>query len=132
MTPWTRALLLGAVGAAVASGGLTTWLAAEPESKLIVAAEEIPEGTSITLGMLEAREVPTRFFSKRKLGATEVAGVMGQATPHLIRAGDFIDPTHFASRPEVCELEARALAPRFSVEAAELEDFVSRLVVPVR
>lgn len=127
MTPWGRGLLIGGLSAGVVTGGLTAWLSSEPESKLVVAAVEIPEGSTITIGMLEVREVPTRFFSKRKLGVTSVAGVMGQEAPHLVRAGDFIDPTHFGDRPDVCVLDTRGLAPRFGVEGAALEDFVKRL-----
>jgi hypothetical protein len=130
MSNWLRALLVGGLGSALVTAALTIWLGSEAESKLVVAAMEIPEGATITLGMLEMRLVPTRFFSQRKLGVASVAGVMGREAPHLIRAGDFIDPMHFGDRPDVCELEARALARKYGVEGAALEGFVKRLSAP--
>ncbi|MBL8918530.1 MAG: hypothetical protein JNJ54_06685 [Myxococcaceae bacterium] len=122
-----RSLVTRALGPAVVTGALTVWFVSEPESKLVVAAVEIPEGSTITIAMLEVREVPTRFFSRRKLGVSSVAGVMGQEAPHLVRAGDFIDPTHFGDRPDVCVLDTRRLGPQFGVEGAALEEFVKRL-----
>lgn len=127
MTSWTRAALVGAVGSSLASAAVTTWVASEPTSRVIVAARQIPEGTTITVGMLEEQDVPTRFWSRRKLGVASAAGVLGQEALHPIGAGDFIDPTHFGTRPDACVLHARALAPLFEVEGSPLEDFVSRL-----
>lgn len=127
MTSWTRTVLVAAAGSSVVTAALTAWVGSEPTSRLIVAAEQIPEGTTITVGMLEERDVPTRFWSKRKLGVTNVAGVMGHEAPHPIGAGDFIDPTHFGVRSDVCVLHARTLAPQFEVEGPALEDFLKRL-----
>jgi Flp pilus assembly protein CpaB len=97
------------------SAVITLWVAPEPTSRVVVAAQQIPEGATITVGMLEERDVPTRFWSKRKLGVASAAGVMGQEALHPIGAGDFIAPTHFGTRPDACVLHARALARQFAV-----------------
>ncbi|MCA2977730.1 MAG: hypothetical protein INH41_06170 [Myxococcaceae bacterium] len=124
--PW-RALSWGVVAGVVVGGAGAFWLSAEPTDRLIVAAMTIPEGTTITVSMLEAREVPRRFMSRRKLGVTHVAGVLGQEAPHPLLAGDFIDPTHFGVRPDVCPLEARRLAAELKLETADAADFIERL-----
>jgi hypothetical protein len=127
MTGFGRALVLGAVGSGLTTAMVTAWVVGEPRSKLIVAAMPIEEGATITVSMLDAREVPTRFLSKRKLGVVHVAGVLGQQAPHSLRAGDFLDPTHFSERPDACVLDASSVARQLGVQGPGLDDFVARL-----
>ena len=78
MTPFARGLGFGLGSALVISAAAGFWVGSETETRLIVAADDIPEGAVITVGMLDVRHVPVRFLSKRKLGVTNVAAVMGQ------------------------------------------------------
>ncbi|MDX2010660.1 MAG: hypothetical protein SFW67_10735 [Myxococcaceae bacterium] len=127
MTRLARALVQGGLVGAVVGAAATALLGGEPTAKLIVAAMPIPEGAPITVSMLEAREVPARFMSKRKLGVVQVAGVLGQEAPQAMRAGDFIDPTHFGSRPDVCALDARSLAAQLGLQGGDTAGFIERL-----
>jgi hypothetical protein len=127
VSPFARNLVVGVLVGGVTGAVGTWWLAGEPTTKLIVAAMPIPEGAPITVSMLEAREVPTRFMSKRKLGVAHVAGVLGQDAPHDMRAGDFLDPTHFSARPDACLLDAKSLAAQLGLESAWAGDFIDQL-----
>lgn len=116
--------LLTAFGLALAVGYLFSF---ERSTRLIVAAMNIEEGTTITLTMLEDRSIPDRYLSRRKLGATSVAGIMGQVAPQSMRRGDFIDPTHFGPRVDACVSDAKASAARHGLTAPELDAFLARL-----
>lgn len=115
---------LTAVGLALAVGYLFSF---ERSTRLIVAAMDIDEGTPITVTMLEDRSIPTRYLSKRKLGATSVAGIMGQLAPQSMRRGDFVDPTHFGPRIDACVSDAKASAARSGLTGPELDAFLARL-----
>jgi hypothetical protein len=127
VTRFVRGLVAGALAGGLAGAGATAFVAREPTTKLIVAAMPIDEGSTITVSMLEAREVPSRFMSKRKLGVANVAGVLGQEAPHDLRAGDFLDPTHFSARPDTCALDAKALAGQLGLTSAPVAGFLERL-----
>lgn len=127
MTRLVRSLLQGGLVGAVVGAAATAWLGGESTAKLIVAAMPIPEGAPITVSMLEAREVPSRFMSKRKLGVVQVAGVLGQEAPQAMRPGDFLDPTHFGPRPDACALDARSLAAQLGLQGGDTAVFIERL-----
>lgn len=127
MTPFARGVAVGLGGALLVSGGLSWLVAAEPHTRLIVAASDIPEGTGITVGMLEHREVPDRFLSRRKMGVASVAAVMGQEAPQAMRTGDFIDPTHFGTSTDACAVEAQGVAARLRLPDAATREFFDRL-----
>lgn len=132
MSPFARGFALGLGGALGVAAFVGAALIREPETRLVVAAVDIPEDTDITMGMLEARTVPTRFLSKRKLGAASVAGVMGQPAPQAMRAGDFIDPNHFGTSTDACLVEARGVATALGLPDAATRDFLERLKRTVR
>jgi len=132
MTPFARGLGFGLGSALVISAAAGFWVGSETETRLIVAADDIPEGAVITVGMLDVRHVPVRFLSKRKLGVTNVAAVMGQQAPQAMRTGDFLDPTHFGTNADGCLVEARAVATSLRLPDAATLEFLSRLERSVR
>lgn len=127
MSPFGLGLAGGTCGALVLSAAMGWWLGAEAETRLIVAATDIPEGTTLTMGLLDVRAVPVRFLSTRKLGAANVATVMGQQAPQAMRAGDFIDPTHFGTSADGCVVEARATAERLALPQPTTREFLDLL-----
>lgn len=127
MSPFGLGLAGGTCASLVLSVAMGWWLGAEPETRLIVAATNIPEGTTLTMGLLDVRAVPVRFLSTRKLGAANVATVMGQQAPQAMRAGDFIDPTHFGTSADGCVVEARATAERLALPGPTTREFLDLL-----
>lgn len=127
MTPWATGLLAGLVCTLSVAAGLGLWLPREPETRVVVAARDIPESTPITLPMLDDAWVPRRFVSGRKLGAVNVAAVMGHPAPQALRARDFVDPTHFGPTDDACVLDARATGQRLGLDGAQLDAFVAAL-----
>lgn len=127
MSPFARGLVGGTCGSLMLSVMLGWWVGSETETRLIVAAMDIPEGTTLTVGLLDVRRVAERFLSTRKLGASNVAAVMGQQAPQTMRAGDFVDPTHFGTDADGCVVEARATAAGLALPPATTRDFLDLL-----
>ncbi len=127
MSGFARGLVGGSCASLLATVALGWALGAEPESRVIVAATDIPEGTPLTVGLLDDRAVPARFLSTRKLGASSVAAVAGQHAPQAMRAGDFIDPTHFGTSADACVVEARAIAARLAAPEPATRQFLELL-----
>lgn len=127
MSSFGRGLVGGACTSLVLSVAVGWWLGAETETRLIVAASDIAEGTTLTMGLLDVRTVAVRFLSTRKLGAANVGNVLGQQAPQAMRAGDFIDPTHFGTTSDGCVVEARATAERLALPKPATREFLELL-----
>ncbi len=127
MSPFGRGLLGGTCASMMVTIAVGWWFGAEAETRLLVAAMDIPEGTTLTVGLLDVRAVAVRFLSTRKLGAANVATVMGQQAPQAMRAGDFIDPTHFGTSADGCVVEARATAEHLALPQLTTREFVDLL-----
>jgi flagella basal body P-ring formation protein FlgA len=127
MSPFARGVAGGTCVSLCLSLAAGWWLGAEAETRLIVAAMDIPEGTTLTVGLLDVRAVAVRFLSTRKLGASNVAAVMGQHAPQSMRAGDFIDPTHFGTNADACHVEASATAERLALPTTSTREVLDLL-----
>ena len=130
MSAALRGFIAGLACTLTLSASVGWWLGREPTAAVIVAATDIPEGTPITISMLDLARVPERFVSSRKLGAVNVAVVTGQAAPQSLRARDFLDPTHFGPSEDPCVLDARATGARLGLDAPQLDLFLATLKSP--
>lgn len=129
MTVYARGFVGGLACALACAAVVGWWLSREPEARVVVAATDIAEGTTVTIALLDDAWVPERFVSARKLGAVQVGAVMGRAAPQALRARDFVDPTHFGPTEDACVLDARAAGRRLGVDGARLDAFVEALRV---
>ncbi len=99
------ALILGAVAAGLvvaflsSQGNEPTVPVADTVRSVVVASEEIPEGTIIAENMLEVREVPLDAVVTG--AATDVASLVGQTARFPVAAGEQIHPLRLVPAVEV-------------------------------